>query len=142
MTTLRSGRILALALALALCGCGAPNLVVRNTSLSWNGTAKVVRAEVANVGSGRSSAFLVYFDGEEDPVSPTHRPQVVERVPGLAAGAAVQLAADFAPLARPENAELKNVREVWITVDPELKVEESREDDNRATVELPPPPRG
>ncbi len=89
----------------AIVGC-SPNLIVRNAAVTWNDNTKVAIAEVANVGNRSAGEFLVYFNGEENPVSQNHRPQVQQRVAGLAAGAAVVLTADFAPLAHPDNAGL------------------------------------
>lgn len=126
-------RIGSLAVAVALCGC-APNLVVRNPEVTWNDATKTASAEVANVGRGRAGEFLVYFDAEENPASQNHRPQVVRRVPGLAAGSSTTLSADFAPLAHPDNASLRNVYQIEIIADPKNEVAESREDDNVATV--------
>ena len=120
----------------AFVGCG-PNLTVRNATVTWNATTKVATAEVANIGNRPAGEFLVYFNGEENPMSSNHRPQVRLPVAGLAAGTAVVLTADFAPLAHPDNASLGNVHRISITADPKSQIAERREDDNETTVPLP-----
>lgn len=118
---------------LLVAGCWAPNLIVRNPMVVWNETSKVASAEVANVGNLAAGEFLVYFNGDENPESQNHRPQVRHQVAGLAPGGAVQLTADFGPLAHADNANLGRVHQITIIADPKNAVRERREDDNEVT---------
>gem|GEM_PF-3562754 len=118
-----------LVLAAVLAGC-APDLVVKNLDVMWNATDKKATAEIANVGNKDAGNFMVYFNGDENPVSPNHRPQLRYSVPGLAKGASVVLNADFAPLAHPDNDYLGNVYKITVLVDPKGMVKESNENNN------------
>ncbi|NOY39406.1 MAG: hypothetical protein GXO95_04045 [Nitrospirae bacterium] len=137
-------------LSVALVGC-APDLVVKNLDVTWNAVEKKARAEIANIGNKDAGTFMVYFNGDEDPVSPNHRPQVRYNIPGLAKGAAITLDADFAPLAHPDNDYLRNVYKITVLVDPKGMVKESNENNNvkefmlrrKACIDFgPPPPAG
>ena len=88
-------------LLFALVGC-APDLVVKDLDVTWTVANKKAKAEIANIGNKNAGNFMVYFNGDEDPVSPNRRPQVRHNVPGLASGASTILDADFGPLAHPE----------------------------------------
>lgn len=59
---------------LLLCISGCSNLVVRNLNVNWDQTNKTARAEIANIGYRDAGNFLVYFNGDENPVSQNHRP--------------------------------------------------------------------
>ncbi|VAX32735.1 hypothetical protein MNBD_NITROSPIRAE02-1490, partial [hydrothermal vent metagenome] len=107
--------------------------------------------EIANIGNKDAGTFMVYFNGDEDPESPNHRPQVRYNIPGLAKGAAITLDADFAPLAHPDNNYLRNVYKITVLVDPKGMVKESNENNNvkefmlprKACIDFgPPPPAG
>ncbi|MEC4684784.1 MAG: CARDB domain-containing protein [Nitrospirota bacterium] len=137
-------------LSAALVGC-APDLVVKNLDVTWNAVDKKASAEIANIGNKDAGTFMVYFNGDEDPVSPNYRPQVRYNIPGLAKGAAITLDADFAPLAHPDNDYLRNVYKITVLVDPKGMVKESNENNNVKEVLLPriacinfgpPPPAG
>ncbi len=137
-------------IAAALVGC-APDLVVKNLDVTWNAVEKKASAEIANIGNKDAGTFMVYFNGDEDPESPNHRPQVSYNIPGLAKGAAITLDADFAPLAHPDNDYLRNVYKITVLVDPKGMVKESNENNNVKEVLLPrtacidfgpPPPAG
>ena len=108
---------------------------------TWDATDdaadKEATAVIANIGNRDAGAFMVYFNGEESPVSPNRRPQVRHRVDGLAKGESITLEADFAPLAHPDNNNLRNVREICVLVDPKHTVEESNENNNDRCVPVP-----
>jgi len=110
-------------------GC-APDLTVRNIDVNWDALNKNASAEIANIGNKDATRFLVYFNGDEDPVSPNRRPQVSHNVPGLAQGQSVVLEADFAPLAHPDNNNLENVFKITVIADPKYMVAESNENNN------------
>jgi hypothetical protein len=116
-------------LLLAVAGC-ATDLTVTDTEAVWDAETKMVQARVTNVGFWNAGAFLVYFNGDESPVSPNRRPQVTRTLYGLAAGDSVDLEVDFAPLAHPDNAMLSRVRRITVVVDPKDTVEEMNEDNN------------
>ncbi|MCK4250969.1 hypothetical protein KAX97_05955 [candidate division WOR-3 bacterium] len=133
-----------LALVLFMCafvGC-KPDLVVKNVGVTWDDTHKKATAEIVNIGSANAGEFMVYFNAEEDPVSPNYRPQVRHRVDGLARGTSLILEADFAPLARPENNYLGNVYKILVLVDPKNMVDEIREDNNQMTMSITMPSTG
>ena len=133
-TTLASVSVLLFLLA----GCDdgpAPDLVVSNVEATWDVTDRfaisaTVTAEIANVGNEGAGAFMVYFDANEDPVSPNRRPQRSYNVPGLAEGASLVLDPDFGPLAHADNGYLANVHSVTVRVDPKRMVAESNERNN------------
>ena len=116
-------------LLFCLNGC-KPNLIVNNLDVTWDETNKKANAEIANIGKKDAGNFLVYFNGDENPVSPDRRPQVSHNVPGLAQGASVVLESDFAPLAHPDNNNLGNVYKITVIADPKNMVKESNENDN------------
>lgn len=100
-------------LLFASTGC-APDLVVKNLDVYWGGSSKKARAEIANIGNEDAGEFLVYFNGNENPVSPNRRPQVRHNVPGLAQGDLVVLDSNFAPLAHSDNNNLGNVYKITV----------------------------
>lgn len=118
-----------LILSLALVGCAA-DLAVRNLEVNWNETNKTAAVEIVNIGNRDAGEFLVYFNGDEFPVSPNHRPQVRHNVAGLNSGASITLEADFAPLAHPDNNNLGNVYQISVLADPKNMVSESNEENN------------
>jgi subtilase family serine protease len=126
----------AVLLSFSLTGC-APDLTVRVLNTAWNETTKSATATIENIGSRDAGIFMVYFDGEENPVSSNHRPQVRLNVPGLAKGVSVALTADFAPLAHPDNANLGNVYKIKVMADPKNMVEESNETNNTMEKQVP-----
>ncbi len=127
---------LLLILMFVFVGC-KPDLAVKDLNVTWDDTNKEATAEIANIGNKDAGEFMVYFNAEEDPVSPNYRPQVSHRVDGLARGTSLILEADFAPLARPENNYLGNVYKILVLVDPKNIVEESNENNNEKEVSLP-----
>ncbi len=126
--------VFALLLLLSLAGC-APDLTVRDVDPDWDGAAKSVTATIANIGSRDAGAFLVYFYGVENPVSPNHLPMVSRPVTGLARGAAIPVVADFLPEAHPDNNNLGRIYKIKVMVDPKDMVKESNETNN--TMEKP-----
>ncbi|MFV9677942.1 MAG: CARDB domain-containing protein [Methanosarcinales archaeon] len=135
-------------LLFALVGC-APDLVVKDLDVTWAVANKKAKAEIANIGNKDAGNFMVYFNGDEDPVSPNRRPQVRHNVLGLAHGASTILDADFGPLAHPDNNNLGNVYKITVLVDPKGMVKESNENNNvkevpishgMACVDFGPPP--
>lgn len=148
---MKRSKILAYILILllfALVGC-APDLVVRDLDVTWDEVNKEAKAEIANIGNKDAGNFMVYFNGDENPESTNHRPQVRHNVPGLAKGASAILEADFGPLAHPDNNHLGNIYKIRVLVDPKGMVEESNENNNVkefaisqgiACVDFGPPP--
>ncbi len=140
---------LLIATGFLIIGC-KPDLTVSNVRVQWNGSQKSVDADIQNIGNKDAGAFLVYFNGDENPVSDNHRPQVSQKLPGLAKGATVTLHADFAPLAHPDNAYLANVYQITVIADPKNMIDEKDENNNTASYLLsqqvgcvwfgPPPP--
>lgn len=124
-------------LAIFLTGCA--DLVVSHVEVNWSGANRTARAEIANVGNRRAGPFLVYFDADENPVSQNHRPQVRHQVDGLAPGASVQLEANFAPLAHPDNHDLANVYQITVIADPKKMVKEWDEANNTRSEHIPLP---
>lgn len=120
----------------AFVGC-APDLVVKNVDVTWDAANKKAEAKIANIGNGDAGNFMVYFNGDENPVSPNRRPQVSHNVPGLAKGASITLYADFAPLAHPDNNNLGNVFKITVLVDPKGMVKESNENNNTQEKPIP-----
>ncbi len=112
-----------------LMGC-APDLVINDLDVTWDDTEKKAVAEITNTGDADAGAFMVYFDGDESPVSMNHRPQVDHTVSGLAQGDSITLEANFMPLAHPDNMNLMNIYQVSVLVDPKNSVEESNERNN------------
>jgi subtilase family serine protease len=127
---------LALILSVAFVGC-APDLVVKNLAVNWVAADKRAKAEIANIGNKDAGNFMVYFNGEEDPVSPNRRPQVSHNIPNLAKGNSIVLEADFAPLAHPDNHNLVNVKKIRVLVDPKNMVKEKNENNNEKEFPLP-----
>ena len=113
------------------------DLIVTDLSVAWDDMSKEATAEIANVGNKDAGEFMVYFNGEENPISPNRRPQVREKVSGLSKGNSIILKADFAPLAHPDNNNLENVYEILVLADPKNMVEESDENNNEKGIPLP-----
>jgi hypothetical protein len=122
--------------SLLFIGC-KPDLVVKRVDVTWDATEKKAEAEVANIGNKDAGNFLVYFNGEEDPISPNHKPQVRKDVPGLAKGDSIILEADFAPLAHPDNNNLGNVYKILVIADPKNQIEEKNENNNEMEAIIP-----
>ena len=116
-------------------GCAA-DLVVKNVNVIWDDANKKADAQIANEGNKDAGNFMVYFNGEEDPESANHRPQVSHNVLGLAKGEYIVLNADFAPLAHPDNYNLGNIYKIRVIADPKGMVRESKEDNNEKEVFL------
>jgi subtilase family serine protease len=135
---MKSLNVLALILLLAfvLIGC-TPDLVVEDLDVTWGAAEKAAEAKIENRGNGNAGNFMVYFNGDENPVSSNHRPQVRFNVPDLARGASITLTADFAPLAHSDNNNLGNVYKIKVLADPKDMVKELNEDNN--TMEKPVP---
>lgn len=143
------GCVLVVALILSVIGCnscgkqppidpsGVPDLTVENLTVVWEEDEKMATATISNIGDGDAGAFVVYFNGEEDPVSPNKRPQVSHNIEELAAGDSIELTADFLPLADPANENLANVNKIAVEVDPKGMVEESDEENNYEVHILP-----
>lgn len=117
-------------------GCEA-DLTVKDGEVNWDATNKKAKAEIANIGNKDAGNFLVYFNGDEDPVSPNRRPQVSHDVPGLAKGESIILEADFAPLAHPDNDSLRNVYQITVIADPKEMVKEKNENNNVKELQIP-----
>jgi len=120
-------------------GC-APDLTVKKLKVTWDGTNRKAEAEIANIGTKDAGKFMVYFNGDENPVSANHRPQVRQEVQGLARGAFITLYADFARLAHPDNNNLGNVYKITVMVDPKGMVRESNEENNNKDAPIPTAP--
>lgn len=119
-----------------LAGCNA-DLKIKDFDVDWKDDIKRVNAKIENDGSKGTGPFLVYFSGEEDPVSPSYSPLIVKNVNGLAEDEEINLSADFASLARPENVNLANVKKIVIVVDPTGLVKESDEKNNIKSKSVP-----
>ncbi len=128
--------VFVLILLSAFLGC-KPDLVVTNLDVTWDAGNKKAKAEITNIGNKDAGAFLVYFNGEEDPISPNRRPQVSHNIPNLAKGNSIVLEADFAPLAHPDNNNLGNVKSILVIADPKNMVEENNENNNEKVFPLP-----
>ena len=130
---MKQARLVALLLVVLLGSAGClPDLVVKELTVNWdleNNTAKA-EAEICNVGNRNAGEFMVYFNAEEQPVSPNRRPQVSFWIVGLARGESVILEANFAPLAHPDNNNLGNVYKIRVLADPKHMVKELNEDNN------------
>lgn len=120
----------------AFVGC-KPDLLIEDMEIMWDADHKEAKASIANEGRADAGNFMVYFNADEDPVSPNHRPQVRFNVEELAKGATTELHADFAPLAHPDNNQLGNVYQITLLVDPKMMVSESNEDNNQREIPLP-----
>ena len=128
-------RALILTMMFAFLGC-APDLVVKDLDVTWDASNKVAKAEIANIGNRNAGNFLVYFNAEEDPISPNRRPQVSHNIPNLAKGNSITLEADFAPLAHPDNNNLGNVKNIRVLADAKNMVREKNENNNKKEVPL------
>lgn len=123
-------------LSFTFIGC-LPDLVVRNLDVNWDAANRKAKAEIANIGNKDAGNFMVYFNGEEDPVSPNRRPQVRHNIPNLPEGNSIVLEADFVPLAHPDNNNLGNVRKIRVLADPKNMVKEKNENNNEKEFPLP-----
>ncbi|HBG27181.1 MAG: hypothetical protein A2Y10_07400 [Planctomycetes bacterium GWF2_41_51] len=122
--------------ALYIAGC-SPDLKIEKFDIDWDEHNKKVNARIENTGGEGTGPFLVHFAAEEEPVSPTHSPLIVKEVKGLGKKEYVNLTADFAPLARPENVNLANVKKILIVVDPTGLIKESDEKNNIKSKSVP-----
>jgi len=116
--------------AVIYCGGCATDLVVDQVTIDWTAPQRTAEATISNIGNQDAGEFLVYFNGDEFPVSRNRRPQIRHTVTGLNAGASTTLVADFAPLAHPDNDNLANVYQITVLVDPKKMVAESNESNN------------
>lgn len=123
---------------LVLCGCSDVSVESVNVT-SWDEDNKTAVAVIRNKSFFSAGEFMVYFDGDENPVSQNHRPQVTHKVNSLAGGASIELTADFIPLAHPDNHQLANIYQITVRADPKNQVRESNEDNN---VKSAPTPTG
>ena len=115
----------------AICSGGcAPDLVVEQVSIDWIAPQRTAEATISNIGNQDAGEFLVYFNGDEFPVSKNRRPQIRHSVTGLNAGASTTLVADFAPLAHLDNDNLANIYQISVLVDPKKMLTESNESNN------------
>jgi len=114
-----------------------PDLVVKNLDVTWDAANKKAKAKIANIGNRDAGNFLVYFNGDEDPKSTNHIPQVRQNVPGLAKGASITLNANFALLAHPDNNNLGNIYQITVVADPKGMVKESNESNNTKEKPIP-----
>lgn len=130
--------VVALILSVAFVGC-TPDLAVKSMDVDWTVSNKQARVEIVNLGNKDAGEFLVYVNGDENPVSPNRRPQVSHTVPGLAQGASLVLESDFTPLAHSDNSNLGNVYKITVIIDPKHMVKESDEDNNEEELRLPIP---
>lgn len=119
----------------AFIGC-APDLVVTNLEVAWDGVNKKAEAEIMNTGNMDAGNFLVYFNGDEYPESQNHRPQIRHNVPNLGQGDSIILEADFAPLSHSDNNNLGNIYQISVLADPKKMVSESNEDNNAKRVQI------
>ena len=99
---------------------------------SWK-THKTVYATIRNLGNADCGPFTVYFDVEEDPptTNENHRPQVSKTYPGLRRDGQFKLKENFASLAHPDNANLRNVKQICVEVDPKKEIVEWKETNNK-----------
>jgi hypothetical protein len=122
-------------LLLALAGCESgphTDITVRNGALTWK-DAREASAEVVNRGNAAAGEFPVSFTLRQCPAPP--EPVTVTRtLDGLAPGGSVNLSADFAPLARQENANLARANAVVVTADPGDLIPEGKEGNNEAVI--------
>ena len=130
-------------LSLGAFGC-KPDLIVTNVHLNnWDEDNKSVTATIENVECmipifcGDAEEFLVYFDGEEFPISSNYLPQVSKNVASLDSGDSINIVADFTSLGRPENNHLWNIDRIKVTVDAKGQVDESNENNNVCDVDVP-----
>ena len=124
-------------LLFAFVGCKKPDLTVENLDVNWNWPNRTAKAEIANIGEKDAGNFMVYFNGDENPVSQKRRPQVSHNITGLAVGSSITLEANFAPLAHPDNNNLGNVYKITVLVDPKGMVNESNENNNVQESSIP-----
>lgn len=120
-------------------GCKA-DLTVTKLEVNWDATDATIKhanARIQNIGFKDAGMFMVYFNAEENPVSPNRRPQVSHQVDGLAKGDYVDLEANFALLAHPDNANLANVYKIVVIADPKDMVEELNENNNSKEMPVP-----
>lgn len=122
---------------LALVGCAGPNLVARGIDVLWTDTDHTVNAYIANIGPVASGPFLVYFDGDEQPVSTRDRPQLRIQVESLAANSVLMLDGDFSPLASSHNESLSRVKSITLHVDAKRQAGDTDYQNNDLTTVLP-----
>jgi len=116
-----------------------PDLTVINVVVDWDWdtTIKQAKAEIANIGDKDAENIMVYFNAEENPVSPNYRPQLQGSIPSLAIGDSIWLDADFDPLKRSENNYLGNVYKICVIADPKHLIKEKNENNNEMCFTLP-----
>lgn len=124
-------------LLLALAPSFLPNLTARGMDVTWDASTKKATGYIMNGPNGAVGPFMVYFDAEEDHVSPQDRPQVRILVEGLVQSQVKAITADFAPLSTSANAHLRRVRRITLRVDPKKQISEFSESDNALTTQLP-----
>ena len=132
-------RVMGLAICLwacALAGC-APDLVVRDVRIKqWDDAAKVVEAQISNIGYVEAREVSISFVGDEEPVSLHFRPAIVRKVARIGKDETIALVVDFQPQARRENSFLANVQSVTVKASLWSLFGEVREDNNEITVSV------
>jgi subtilase family serine protease len=123
--------IVLMILLFVVVGC-KPDLAVEN--VGWDSPTKTATATIKNIGKADAGNFMVYFNGDENPVSQNYRPQVSHSAPGLPKGQSITLTAPFGPLARPENNYLRNVYQITVLADPKNTVKEANEGNNSKSI--------
>lgn len=130
--------MVSLIVAIAAFSQPAPtNLVARGLDVRWVANKKIVTAYVSNPTNVAAGPFMVYFDADENPVSPMNRPQVRVLMPGLAPKTVKKIKANFSNLGTAQNANLANVTGITVRVDPKKQVAEQKETDNVLVTPLP-----
>ncbi|MBV6457093.1 MAG: hypothetical protein HONBIEJF_00200 [Fimbriimonadaceae bacterium] len=114
-----------------------PNLICRGLDVHWVADKKIVLAYVSNPTPIATGPFMVFFTGEENPVSPMDRPQVRVNVPSLAPHTVKKIKANFTNLGTSQNAFLGNVTGMIVRVDAKNQVAETNETDNKLATPLP-----
>jgi hypothetical protein len=117
-------------------GC-QPDLKITKFDIDWNKDTKKVNARIKNTGGEGTGPFMVYINTIEDPASVNHHPEIAKKIPALGKNDYVDITADFAPLAHPDNADLKNVKKIQIVVDPTGMVKESNKKNNTEEKSVP-----
>ena len=140
--------LIVITLILVVTGCcNKPDLTVdplMPTDIIWaageDGEKVVTNIVIKNIGHADAGEFMVYINAEEDPVSPSDRPQFREHIEGLSAGETMELGPfDFGPKATANNDYLANVKSILVLVDPKGMVSESNENNNETELGLGAP---
>ncbi|MEN6386854.1 MAG: CARDB domain-containing protein [Phycisphaerales bacterium] len=119
-----------------LAGC-QPDLKISKFDIDWNDDVKKVNARIKNTGGEGTGPFTVNINAIEEPTSINHRPVITKEIPNLGKNDYIDINADFAPLAHPDNADLKNVKKIQIVVDPTGMVKESNKNNNTEEKSVP-----